>query len=175
MDGVEIVVDSDPAHAHRVGDIFDGPSQYESASIVEHANGALLALASQHRKGITQFGFDGVDEPFQSAVERRQPNCGDGDTVPNQSDIARLSIGGIDERSAHGVHQRFGRTDQWVHTRERVAIVRHRTQAIRRGAFCRYSSTDGADSAGCGSVCEEANRLSGDPLTVNVSCDTVAT
>ncbi len=45
VDGVEVVVDGDPAHAHRIGDVLDRPAQDERASFVEEPDGELLVLA----------------------------------------------------------------------------------------------------------------------------------
>ena len=51
VDGVEVVVDGDPADAHRVGDLLDGAAQRERAALVEQAHGPLLVLAAERRAG----------------------------------------------------------------------------------------------------------------------------
>ena len=97
MDGVEIVVDRDAADTHCVGHILDSAPQDERTALVEQTNGTLLALARQHWQRVTQLGLDGVDQPLQRTVQRRQPDGGDCDALPDQRDIAGFGIVSVDE------------------------------------------------------------------------------
>jgi hypothetical protein len=131
VDRVEIVVDGDPADAHGIGNIFNSAPQNERSTLVEDADRPLLTLARQHRQRVTQFGFDGIDQPVERAVQRRQPDSGDGHALPDQRNVTRLGMVDIDERSTDRVDEWFGREHQGMNTCERVALGRHRIQTIR--------------------------------------------
>ncbi len=109
MDRVEVVVNGDPTDAHRIGNIFDSAPQNERATLVKDANRPLLAFARQHRQRVTQFGFDGIDQPVERAVQRGQPDSGDGHTLPDQWNVTRLGMVDIDERRTDRVDEWFGR------------------------------------------------------------------
>jgi hypothetical protein len=131
VDRVEVVVDGDPTDTHCVGHIFNSTPQNERATFVEEPDRPLLAFARQHRQRVAQFGLDGIDQPVERPVQRRQPHCGDGHAFPNQRNITRLGVVDIDERRSDRIDERFGREYQWMNTCERVALGRHRMETIR--------------------------------------------
>ena len=57
MDGIEVVVHGDAAHAHRVGDILDRSSQDERAALVEQTDRSLLVGPREHREAAAELGL----------------------------------------------------------------------------------------------------------------------
>ena len=91
VDRVEVVVDGDPADAHRVGDLLDGAAQRERAPLVEQPHGPLLVLATEVGQAAAELGLDGVDQAVERTVQRRHPHRADDLAVPHQRDVARLA------------------------------------------------------------------------------------
>src|SRR5688572_1043969 len=120
VDRVEVVVDGDPADAHRVGDVLDRSPQDERALGVEQADGALLVLAGQRRQRPAELGLDRVDQAVERAVQGRHAHRRDHVAVPHQRHVGGLLLRGGHERRAHGVEHRLDR----AHDRVRFAVHR---------------------------------------------------
>ena len=62
MDGVEVVVDRDTRHAHRVGHILHRTPKGERTALVQQADCALLVLPGQVRQATAEISLHTLDE-----------------------------------------------------------------------------------------------------------------
>src|SRR5215210_3236533 len=118
MDRVEVVVDRDPADAHRVGDVLDRPPQDERTLLVEQPHGALLVFSGERRQRRAELGFDGVDQAVEGSVQWRHAHRSDHVSVPHERHIRRLLLCRRHERGADRVEHGLDRP----HERVRLAV-----------------------------------------------------
>src|SRR5918995_2257412 len=114
MDRVEVVVDRDPADAHRVGDVLDRSPQDERTLGVEQPDGALLVFARQRGQRPTELRLDGVDQTVERAMQRRHANRRDHITVPQERHVRGLLLRRRHQRRADGVEHRLDRPHDGV-------------------------------------------------------------
>lgn len=65
MECDQVAVHGDPAHAHCLGDVFDGATQHERAQLVESADRLLLAGSRKSRKQRSKLGFHHGDDAVE--------------------------------------------------------------------------------------------------------------
>ena len=107
FDRIEVVVDRDPAHIERIGDIFHGAAQYEGSSLVEEADGLLLVFATEVLESAAELTFNAFDQAIESVMELRELQCADNDAAPVQGYVGRVRVLGADDAGPDGVGDRF--------------------------------------------------------------------
>src|SRR6478735_8520226 len=116
MDRVQVVVDGDPADAHRVGDVLHRPPQDEGTLLVEQAHGALLVLSRERRQRAAELGLDRVAQTIERTVQWRHAHRRDHVAVPYERHVGWFLLRRRNERRTDGVEHGLDRPHDrmWV-------------------------------------------------------------
>ena len=107
FDRIEVVVDRDPAHVERVGDVFHGAAQHEGSSLVEEADGLLLVLAAEVLESAAEFAFNAFDQAIEGVVKLRELQRANNYAAPVQGDVGRVRLRRSDDAGPDGMGDRF--------------------------------------------------------------------